>query len=566
MKICLIQPPIEDFYTTPLRNVPLGLLTIAAVLPEHQLQVLDLRSGRPERIPLPPELGAVAPYYPPDDVSPFGLYKHYYRFGPTPAAIGDLLPKDGDLFLISALFTAYAPTVYELIGILRKKAGSAWIVVGGAHATACPEDILQAGADFVVCGEGELAISALVTELSKPEPELADVPNLVWRKNGQIIRNPVVTIADLDHLPAPQYLLSGLPTYAIRGQRLAMLIASRGCPHRCTFCGINQVMGNRNRRHTVEYVLSVMDRMVARGVRFFDFEDDHFGGDREWLLELLDGIVARFGAGQLQLAAMNGITASNLDAVVLAKMRQAGFRALNLALVAPSRGQQQTLGRPFDTDFFIELVAQARALDFTVTTYLIIGLPGEPAAEILRAILLLSAQPVLLGPSLFYLVPGTALFAEIASAGRLPVSLLQYRATYFPVESAACSRTAAMTLFRLCRLVNFIKAGLDDGWPSVSYQLSDGQIFIPDEIQGNAVRRAVGMALLAHFFRTGQLGGARPSGRRRYRIVPEKVEPALLQAFLDEDWMISGVRSMRRCTKTEIMDRVISGSFGGATF
>jgi len=43
MKFLLIQPPLEDFYTTPIQLYPLGLLYVAGVLkkPRQQVQILD---------------------------------------------------------------------------------------------------------------------------------------------------------------------------------------------------------------------------------------------------------------------------------------------------------------------------------------------------------------------------------------------------------------------------------------------------------------------------------------------------------------------------------------------
>lgn len=560
MKICLIQPPIEDFYTTPARNLPLGLLSLAAMLKGHQLQILDLRYGRQTKIPPPAELQEVLPFYHPEDASPFGLYKNFYRFGPANDEIRATLPRDCELFLITALCTTYADMVYELIDIIKECVPHARIVIGGAHATVLPDEVLNAGADFVIRGESEFAIKSLVTELEKAVPNFYVVPNLVWRENGSIRSNPVQFIDDLDALPFPDYNLTGLPAYELNGQRHAMLIASRGCPYHCTFCGIRQTMGVSNRRRSVENILAEMTQLYNMGIRSFDFEDDHFGGEQDWLIELLDGIVARFGAGQLTLSAMNGITASNFDETILRKMRLAGFQSLNLSLVTPSIGRQRELRRPFGTEMMIELITLAHSLGFDITTYLIIGLPGDTAAEILHAILFLSSQPVLIGPSLFYLVPGAELFNEIAAKGQIPTSRLKYRATFFPVESAECDRAAAMTLFRLCRLINFLKGLIDRGFDFVSCKIINDHLIIPGQCRGRAARRAIGIALLRHFFRTGQLCGTRRIANGEYLLVPEKVNQGLLDEFLSSDWSVSGIHSDVRLKKVEIIKRILTAN------
>ncbi|RPH88901.1 MAG: hypothetical protein EHM72_21050, partial [Calditrichaeota bacterium] len=56
MKILLIQPPLEDFYTTPIRLYPLGLLYVSATLRKlgHEVEVLDcLQPLRKKQLPVP---------------------------------------------------------------------------------------------------------------------------------------------------------------------------------------------------------------------------------------------------------------------------------------------------------------------------------------------------------------------------------------------------------------------------------------------------------------------------------------------------------------------------------
>ena len=61
MKLVLIQPPIEDFYHTPVRLVPLGLGYLKAAvkqyLPEVEVVIKDFHQGWGRRtIPLPDDL------------------------------------------------------------------------------------------------------------------------------------------------------------------------------------------------------------------------------------------------------------------------------------------------------------------------------------------------------------------------------------------------------------------------------------------------------------------------------------------------------------------------------
>jgi radical SAM superfamily enzyme YgiQ (UPF0313 family) len=532
--ICLIQPPIEDFYTTNIRNIPLGLFHIGAMLKNHDLQLLDLRQGKPRKIPFPGELQAVAKYYRSDDAYPFSLYKSYSRFGPNINRIADLIPAETDIFLIAALFTTYIHEVLEIIQLIRQKNHRATIIIGGPGTYFNPDSLFDAGVDFVVLGEGEFAVSQLLDELEKTKPHLAAVPNLVWRSDGDIKQNPVKIITNINELSFADYDIPGTPRYTLSRKRHAMIMASRGCPHRCKFCSIHQTFGTKYRLRSMENVLSEMEDKIEKGFRSFDFEDDHFGGNKRWLHHLLNGIIGRFSDYDLSLQAMNGITVTNLDAEVLQKMKLAGFSSINLSLVTPDRKRQQALSRPFDTAAFTKVVQTARQIGLKVTAYLIIGLPGDTVEDNLQSILFLASLPCLIGPSLFYLVPGTPIFDELAAKEQIPDSELCYRSSFFPYTRPDYSRKSAMTLFRICRIINFMKAAKDYGYQPAEYNIEKNSIVIPSNLSGKQSQITLGFALLELLKTTGKLYGTGKKKGNRYPLVKEHCDSMLLEFFLKE--------------------------------
>jgi len=530
--ICLIQPPIEDFYTTINRNIPFGLLSIGAALaPKHKVHLLDLRCGSAHKIPIPPELQAVKPYYRPDDASPFSLYKSYQRFGLTPKQITAVLPADADVFLVSALFSTYVPETLEIISLIREKYPNSTIISGGSGAIFHPEEFFAAGVDFIINGEGEIAVPQLLAELESNAPDFTSVPNLIWRARGKIQQTPKVPIANLDTLPFPDYTLPGTPQYFHHGRQHAILMTSRGCPYNCTFCSIHHIFGTKYRFRSASNVLAEMEEKVRQGFRSFDFEDDHFGGDKERLKQLLDGIIEHFGKYDLALQAMNGITANNLDNEILLKMKQAGFSALNLSLVTPERFRQDALHRPFDTRQFTSIVAAAHRIGLKITAYLIIGLPGDTVENNLRSILFLADLPVLIGPSLFYLVPGTPIFDNLNNSGRIPAAVRCYRASFFPYERPDFSRESALTLFRICRIINFLKAIKEYNYQPAKYQIIKNAVIISPGLSGKQNRITLGFALLELLKKTGKLYGTSRKQGCSYPLVEEKYTKGLIDRF-----------------------------------
>ncbi len=530
--ICLIQPPIEDFYATPIRNIPLGLLSIGATLSaRHRVRLLDLRQSKRRTVPVPADLSAVAPYHRAADASPFGLYKRYARYGLTAAEIAAYISRDDDVFLISALFTTYIQEILEMLPLIREKCPQSRIVIGGGGAFSRTGEFFRAGADFVIAGEGEIAVLRLLAELQKTRPDFAAVPNLIWRKQDRTVHNPMEFIQPLDELPFPDYTLSGVPEYNLAGKKHAMLMTSRGCPHRCEFCAVPSLFGERYRLRSVPNVLTELSEKIQQGFRSFDFEDDHFGGKRRWLDDLLDGIAVNFGAYELSFQAMNGITATNLDRSILTKMKQVGFTELNLSLVTPHRDRQDALRRPFHTRQFTDVVAAAHGIGLTITAYLIIGLPGDTVEDNLEAILFLSELPVRIGPSLFYLVPGAPLFDTLRRQNAVPTAVRCYRSSYFPCEHPGFSRTSAMTLFRICRIINFLKAVRETGDQPTAYQIRDEAVVLPDQLSGRQSRITLGFALLELLRERGILYGTDKKRNGHYPLYPERVDNRLIDRF-----------------------------------
>jgi hypothetical protein len=71
-------------------------------------------------------------------------------------------------------------------------------------------------------------------------------------------------------------------------------------------------------------------------------------------------------------------------------------------------------------------------------------------------------RPVLIGPSVFYATPGTESYRQCLERGLLTSpELAVQRSTCFPVETPHFTRLDLVTLFRLCRVLNVVKARLD---------------------------------------------------------------------------------------------------------
>ncbi|MDZ7332934.1 MAG: B12-binding domain-containing radical SAM protein [candidate division KSB1 bacterium] len=535
-KILLINPPIQDFYQTEIRQQPLGLKYIQAMLDRagFETHLLDcLASPQKHTIPVPKPLAHLKSYYHPNDLSPFKLFTHYRHFGlnfdQIAQRIRDYQP---DLVGISCNFTPYFNTALETARLCKAVFPEVPIVAGGHHVTAAPIEVLKSGYfDFAILGEGEERVLKLIAALISNNPgALKAIDGLAYKDDGKIFVNPIRTyIENLDDLPV-----------LTQNEKMAMLITSRGCPKNCNFCSIAKVMGKRVRFRSVDRVLDEIELGIKNGIRHFDFEDDHLTADRERAKQLFQKVIDRFSGYPLKLSAMNGVLADSLDEDLVRIMKAAGFEWLNIPLVSGSPKVQQEITRHQSYQHFSKVVFWAQHYGLKVVAYLILGLPEDTLDQMLADILFLADLPVVIGPSIFYPPPGALTFENCVRKGYISgVDFLLYRSTALPVETEHFSRTDLVTLFRLIRAVNFLKHWLGSGGSidhadlaAHGFRYAGGLLIAERKLKPDEIGRLLLDELLSRFRLRGLVLRKGMGRRYEYEWLNYEVNQVLIERFL----------------------------------
>jgi anaerobic magnesium-protoporphyrin IX monomethyl ester cyclase len=192
--------------------------------------------------------------------------------------------------------------------IAKQNVSNVKTVVGGAHVTQFPNEILKncPDIDIVVLGEGENQSLAL-TELSQNNIWSEKFPNgLAYRSNGQIIVNSNNSfINNLNNLPFPAYELLNFEDYrhdtstwhnpfkTDLGVRVP-LITSRGCPNLCTFCSVGNSMGLCYRPMNANRVVDLIQRLYEENaVRTFVIYDANFTQRSKRVIDICNEIINR---------------------------------------------------------------------------------------------------------------------------------------------------------------------------------------------------------------------------------------------------------------------------------
>ncbi len=434
MRILLLQPPIEDFYTTPIRFYPLGLLYAAAVLGEagHKVRLIDALTPLKRRtLALPPDFSHLKPFL---GAAP-QFFKHYYRFGREDKALLDEIKAcQPDAVGISSQFTAYYKNVDEIASLIKEETGC-MIFIGGHHATAFSNECRRRtpAIDAVCPGPAESGLQYVLDCGKKPLVS----GEIDWR------------------MVRPAHALVDPHEYRIGRRRYASLLCSRGCPQGCDFCGVERMFGRRMSYRPVEAVLAEMRYLYEeRQVRIFNFEDDNLTIRRVWFQEFLREVIAEPHFADIELTAMNGMCYPTLDEETLRLMWRAGFRRLNLSYVTRDPQLRSDYHRPQSGEQLEEVIIQAQHLGLFVTVYFIIGLPGQTFLEIRETIDYLLSLGVLVGPSIFYIPPASPLYDRLTLPEATLADWNLYRSSAFAVETAQLSRVQLVELFNYVRTEN----------------------------------------------------------------------------------------------------------------
>lgn len=298
-------------------NPPLGLLTVAALLPsEWELRLADLNTRT--------------------------LTEQDWQWA--------------DLILISAMYIQRA----GLLALVREaKRRGKTAVAGGPHPTSLPEAVLEAGCDFVVRGEGENTIPLLLEAL----------------RNGQTGVIQTDEKPDLTTSPIPRFDLVRLNDYDCM-----TIQTSRGCPFDCEFCDVVSLFGRTPRHKTPTQVLAELESLYRLGATGSVFIcDDNFIGSKKQAQALLKELIPWSKSrgepfGFLTQASVN----LGQDREMIDLLTEANFAKVFIGIESPDEKVLETSRKYHNIkNPLMESLNNIKQQGITVMSSFIFGLDGE---------------------------------------------------------------------------------------------------------------------------------------------------------------------------------------------
>jgi radical SAM superfamily enzyme YgiQ (UPF0313 family) len=253
---------------------PLGLLTVAALLPENwECRLLDLNAR----------------------------------------ALDEALLDWADVVMTGGMVTQRMETRRI---IQRAHAHGKPVVVGGPDPTSEPQYYPEA--DFLVLDEAEVTLPVFLK---------------AWESGARSGRFGAGGVKpDVSRSPVPRFDLAPFGDYLYIGMQ-----TSRGCPYTCEFCDIIELYGRVPRTKTPDQVVAELDGLYRRGYRGrVDFVDDNFIGNKKAAKLLLHRMISwsEERGRPFYFSTEATITLAS-DPELLELMRRADFRDIFVGIETP---------------------------------------------------------------------------------------------------------------------------------------------------------------------------------------------------------------------------------------
>lgn len=382
MRILLINPPwVIRSQKNVWRNVasvmpPLGLAWLAAVLEQdqHQVAILDAHA---ERL----DVTAIVPW----------MCEH----GPF------------DLVGITAT-TPLVGNALEIARQIKMKWPGVKVVLGGVHPTVLPAEVLSEPAvDLVVRGEGENTIR----EIADGRPR-EDIHGVSYRRDGQVVHNPDrELIRDLDSLPFPAYHLLPMHRYrpaagAAKRTPATSVLATRGCPGRCTFC--YRIFGDRLRCRSGAKVAEEVKLLQDRyGIREICFYDDTFTAVKREVRAFCQAVKDL----KLDLTWSCFTRIDTFHEETFRMMKDAGCHQVMVGIESASQDILKNIHKKIDINNVEHVIRSMQKLGLGVRAAFMLGNPGETEASMEANIqFALRLDPDLVQFNITTPFPGTEMF------------------------------------------------------------------------------------------------------------------------------------------------------------
>jgi anaerobic magnesium-protoporphyrin IX monomethyl ester cyclase len=308
----------------------------------------------------------------------------------------------------------------NVVEILRVAQETGWkTIVGGPEPGAYALEYLQAGACYVVFGEGELTMQDLLTAFrSGTDEDCKAIPGLAWLDAAGNMHETEhrEQIADLDAQPWPARQAVDIGRYVktwrdAHGKGSVNFITARGCPYRCRWCS-HQVFGQTHRRRDPLLVVDEVEWLLnTYSPDMVWVSDDVFTINHKWLRDY----AAEMRRRGMRIPFECISRADRLNAEMLDLLAELGCFRVWIGSESGSQRILDAMDRGVKVEQVQKAVAMTRERGIESGMFLMWGYEGEELEDIEATIRHVStSQPDIFFTTVSYPIKGTPYYKNIS--------------------------------------------------------------------------------------------------------------------------------------------------------
>ena len=411
MKITFVQPPglmAVDNYST-ITQPPLGIAYLAAYARQHghEVHVVDAVGAAVTRI------------------HPWPKRAKRLVQGLSFDVILARVPPDTEVIGVTCMFTHAWPLVRELMVLLKQAFPRARLIAGGEHVTSLYHQVFeQTPVEVCVLGEGELSLIEVLGAFQEGHKDLSAIKGIAYRNAaGAVVRTASRDrIVDPDMLPWPAwdlvdpmaYLESSTFMGPQAGRSIPML-ATRGCPFRCTFCSSpnmwTQVWKARNPTKVIDEIEFYMKAYSAND---FQFQDLTAIVRKDLIIAFCKELISR--KLNITWSLPVGTRSEAIDGEVPELLMASGCHHVTYAPESGSEKILKLIEKKVHLDHLEQSARASLRAGLKVCLFMIVGFPYEEMEDIRKTLRWIRHMAKVgvheIAVSTFVPLPGTQLFGE----------------------------------------------------------------------------------------------------------------------------------------------------------
>jgi len=296
------------------------------------------------------------------------------------------------------IFGVSVMTGYQIKGglnasrLIKKFASRIPVVWGGWHISMLPEEtLIDSAIDIGVIGPGEGMLQQ-ISEALENNSNFSLIKNIVYKRNGEIIKNPqknnIDSVGTITKEALKLVKVSDYINQSELGSKSVFWVTSKGCPYNCSFCCSMKVYNRHWKGKSGKDIASDIQWLFGEhGINGINFVDTNFFVDKERVREMATCLIEK--KLNINWAASVRVDQINLfDDEFLDLIKESGCLKLFVGAESGSREVLDLIDKNINIEDIFRMAELLDSKKIIAELYVMAGFPINPLKDLSETLML----------------------------------------------------------------------------------------------------------------------------------------------------------------------------------